>query len=223
MGLTVKEYDSVKFAVTFATKVYLPGFLRIKMHPDLKNAPEHYFYLVKTSRELFENDEASFAVIKKVLTTNGFSVHPELILYWAIRTNEFRKKAVDKILKIRKDNKNKKKVRKYLIPKDYINFDASSPWELVGDWEKLPKIFIHEPNFTKNISNDDLKKYANNEIELEWPFIKCHNVDIERNVKYTTESCIKGKDHDEQQAIRLITKERRDKLPTDFNKKDFKD
>ena len=48
-------------------------------------------------------------------------------------------------------------------------------------------------------------------------------MDIERNVKYTTESCIKGKDHDEQQAIRLITQERRDKLPTDFNKKDFKD
>ena len=45
----------------------------------------------------------------------------------------------------------------------------------------------------------------------------------ERNVKFTTEACIKGKNHDEQQAIRLITQERRDNLPTDFNKKDFKD
>ena len=45
----------------------------------------------------------------------------------------------------------------------------------------------------------------------------------ERNVKFTTESCIKGKDHDEQQAIRLITQERRDRLPTDFNRGDFID
>ena len=45
----------------------------------------------------------------------------------------------------------------------------------------------------------------------------------ERNVKFTTEACIKGKNHDEQQAIRLITQARSDKIPTGFSKKDFKD
>ena len=43
----------------------------------------------------------------------------------------------------------------------------------------------------------------------------------ERSVKYTTESCVKGKDHDEQQAMILHKKERRAKIPTNPKKSDF--
>ena len=180
MGLTLDEYEKLKIIVTFVTKVYLPAFLRIKMYPDLKNAPEHYLYMIELSRNLFENNPDHFAVITRVLTTNGYSTNPENILYWAIRNDEFRKKAVDMILKIR-ERENKKTevtVRKFLIPKDFINFDATTPWELVGDWDKLPERYINEPNLTKHIPDDELIRYGNREIELEWLSIKCHNVEI---------------------------------------------
>ena len=42
----------------------------------------------------------------------------------------------------------------------------------------------------------------------------------ERSVKYTTESCVKGKDHDEQQAMILHKKEVRGKIST-FKKGEF--
>ena len=185
MGLNLEQYEKVKFLVNFGTKVYAPNFIKIKQYPDLKNGTQHFFDIIQLAKNVLLNKQPLFTVknpmdiIKSVLTTNGFFVHPELILYWAIRDEKFRMQAVQMILKIRKRAKNKK-VRKFQVPKQYINFDARNPWELAGDLDKLPKKFLHEPNLTKQFTNNELLKYANGEIELQFPFIKLHNVDIER-------------------------------------------
>ena len=115
---------------------------------------------------------------KKVFKNNSNCIHPEMILYWAIRGTEYRKKAVELILEIRESSA-KDFVRKYEIPKEFINFDANSPWELAGDLRKLPKKYLSEPALTEKFSNEELIKYGNGEIELSFVHIPCHNVDIE--------------------------------------------
>ena len=68
-----------------------------------------------------------------------------------------------------------------MVPKAHIDFEAKNPFELAGDIDKLPKKFVHEPNLTKCFTKEELLKYANGEMELEFPFIKLHNVDIGKN------------------------------------------
>ena len=178
MGLNLEEYESLKFIVFFGTKVYAPTFFKIKKYPDLKEGPQHYFDIIQLAKSVL--DKEPMDIIKKVLTTNGFMTHPELVLYWGIRSETHKKQAVEMILKIRKRAKNKK-VRKFMVPKNHIDFDATNPYELAGDIDKLPKKFVHEPNLTKCFTKEELLKYANGEMELEFPFIKLHNVDIGKN------------------------------------------
>ena len=181
MGLNLEEYESLKFIVFFGTKVYAPTFLKIKQYPDLKEGSQHYFDIIQLAKSVL--DKEPMDIIKKVLTTNGFMTHPELVLYWGIRSETHRRQAVEIILKIRKRAKNKK-VRKFMVPKAHIDFEAKNPYELAGDIDKLPKKFVHEPNLTKYFSKDELLKYANGEMELEFPFIKLHNVDIGKNHEF---------------------------------------
>ena len=105
------------------------------MYPDIKNAPQHFLDMIKLSKSVCTDDELYEQ--KKVFKNNSNCIHPEMILYWAIRGTEYRKKAVELILEIRESSA-KDFVRKYEIPKEFINFDANSPWELAGDLRKLP-------------------------------------------------------------------------------------
>ena len=84
-------------------------------------------------------------------------------------------------------------------------------------------ILIQDRDNSNKISNEELIAFANGDIDLKFPFIKCHNVDIERAVKHTTIASSKGRNHDEIQSYILHTRERLEKVPTDFNKRHFKD
>ena len=220
MGINTWKYNKLKRVVTFGSQAYGPNFFKIKMHPDIKNASQHFLDMIKLSKSVCTEDE--FEDQKKVFINNGHSAHPEMILYWAIRGTECRKKAVDLILDIRKRTP-KDFVRKYMVPRDYINFDADTPWELLGDLRKLPENFLSEPALTKIFSDEQLMAYADGETELEFPSIPCHNVSIEKSVKQTSIASKKGTSHDDVQSYLLHTQERLDKVPTDFNKSHFKD
>ena len=110
-----------------------------------------------------------------------------------------------------------------MIPKDHIDFDAISPWFLVGDLRKLPKEFLSEPPLTKKFSDDQLIAFGNQDIELPFPFIKCHNVAIEAAVKQTTIANKKGTNHDDALSYLLHTQDRLENIPTDYNKSHFID
>ena len=117
--------------------------------------------------------------------------------------------------------KTRKTVRKYLLPKEKINFSANSPWELLGDIKKLDAKYLFEPTMTMEYSNETLQQFVNGEIEIEFPTVKIHNVDIERTVKNVTEASSLARTHDDQQAVYLFTQERRAEIPTDFKKSHF--
>ena len=51
--------------------------------------------------------------------------------------------------------------------------------------------------------------------------IKCHNVDIERGVKSTTEASAKAGTHDDQQAFILVAEKTRKKITKNAKKSDF--
>ena len=173
MGLNLEQFNNLKRVVTFGTQAYAPSFMNIKKYPDLKNASEHFLNMIKLSKKVCTDEE--FEILKEVFANNSHTAHPETILYWAIRGLEYRKKAVDLILKIRQKKRKKNFVRKYQRPKiHHINFDAETPWELV-DFETLPENFLSEPVLTKKFTNEELIAYANGEMDLTFPFIKCHN------------------------------------------------
>ena len=98
----------------------------------------------------------------------------------ANENKQHRKKAVEKILRIRQ-NQPVNAVRKFLVPA--INLKASDYSEMI-EWNDDFTV----PPLTKDISNDNLKNFIVNFSE-DNPIFKfpCHNQAVERHVKLVTE------------------------------------
>ena len=57
MKLNTWKYNKLKRVVTFCSQAYGPNFIKIKMYPDIKNAPQHFLDMIKLSKSVCTEDE----------------------------------------------------------------------------------------------------------------------------------------------------------------------
>ena len=193
----------------------------IKKSPHIKNGARHYFEILKMARNCLKNKK-ELSIALKVLTTNAYNATSQMVLFAALfdDDNEIRSKAVNVIYEARKDEEKTKKLRKYELPKDYINFKASSYFKLL-DFDTLDKKYIESPPIIRNIPNHVLFKCAKGEVNLNVPNLPCHNTDIERSVQRTAQAAKAAIGYEKRQALILTMEENVAQIPTEAKNADF--
>ena len=86
---------------------------------------------------------------------------------------EVRVKAVDLILQAREDE-NLAKIHKNELPKEHIDFYCTDYFQMLP-FDTLPRKFLQSPPILRNVSNEELIKCANFEVELEIPNLGGHS------------------------------------------------
>lgn len=162
--------------VMFIQKVYVPVFFWIKCHPNWTNGARHLHRILSFSRAL---PLSIFKIIKERILHNGHFLHSENILLSMITDNDetIRRRAYQIILSLRHRNMNKNvlhhPVRTFSKPST-ICFkhpdEAAEEVEVVGNgdddysnlfnWSDVGS--IHEPPFTKSLSEEELTFYKDN-------------------------------------------------------------
>ena len=174
---TEKPSSNLKTVVTYIMKVYVPLWFKMKKEKYCIDGPKHLFWFIKATRFL------SPKLLKEVnenIFTNGYFAHSENILLamLADENQEYRKKAVNKILEIRKNKPStNKQLRKFVVPK--IRLDASNYTEMI-DWKSK----FTEPPVTKHLSDKELRNFIVNHSKDNEVFrFLCHNQAVETHVK----------------------------------------
>ena len=219
MGLNHKQFMFVKRLVIFGLQVYIPNYFMIKKNWDMKDGPSNFLNMCKNAEKVCT--ESEFKVFKDVMIYNSYYCHSEAILYSAVAGSDadIRKRAVDIIEKIR-EKRNDDQLRKYILPREFINLNAENYFDMLN-FDSLPEEHLSVPPLFRKIPTTDLKKFVTGEIQLEFFKIRCHNVDIERGVKATTEAAARASNHDDQQGFILATSKSRSEVPTDPKKSDY--
>ena len=86
---------------------------------------------------------------------------------------EIRVKAVNLIIQAREDE-DPSKIHKNELPKEYIDFYATCYFQMLP-FDTLPRKFLQSPPLLRNVSNEELIKCANFEVELEIPNLGGHS------------------------------------------------
>lgn len=190
--------SGLKRLTNYIIKVYMPTWLNVHWHHNIKYASQHLLNEIKLIQQHCTEAERSIAL--KIVNINAFAGHPEMVLTCILMsTNEqIRQDAVNKVFTIRRDKEEKRKVadkkdvkmkkkkvvkkkagiRKLKVPK--LNFKATKISE-VCPWKDAT-----EPNITSGLSNEELLKFT--EAPLELQNIPCHTQAVEREVKLTTQA-----------------------------------
>ena len=131
-----------------------------------------------------------------------------MVLYGAVLgdNKSEKRQAINIIRKIRK-NKSDDEMRKYLLPKGEINWNAKTPLKLVKKFESVPPLFRDVP--TEELDN------------VTMPFISLHNTNIERGVKLTAEVAKKAIGKVAQEGGIIITEQKRNQYGSNPKKSDF--
>ena len=179
--------------VNYILFVYMPTWLNVHWHSNIKNASKHLLEEIQRVNEHCNESEKS--IVLPIIQINGFSGYSEMVLLCMLMHDDqiLRQESVNKILEIR--NKTKNIVRKRKA--NEINFQATSINELCSLNDAT------EPPIIMQISDDVLKSFVNNPFELDIP---CHTQSVERNVRLTTEcaAAVPGTSNQEGYAFNVI-------------------
>lgn len=165
--------------VTYIQKVYVGAWFRVKEKPLITSGSLHLFNFIKSIRVL---PAKIFAEVKKSVLQNGYFANEENILLGMIN-DENKSIQVDgfqKILQAR--TRRNENLREFRIPP--INFDCNSYVDMIF-WDQ---IIVHEPPFTKNISDEEIIKYMQSEEKIEVPPFPCHSQAVEALVQTVSTS-----------------------------------
>ena len=214
--------DNLILLVKYVLRVYAPIIFQIKCDWQFYYGAQHYFNLLKYSRDLFQEEEDRpelLEVTLKVLTTNSYSIHPEnMILRMLYDDNP---EVQEKALKIIQQQRNKKKnlnFRKFLKPK-LINFEATSYLELI-DWNNYKPRMLTSPPILSEYSIQDIKtKNFGKDLLM----VPCHSQHVERFVYLTSLAGQNVVGHDKREAYILNKVESTSKIPTSASKQVWKE
>ena len=200
---TSSPSEILKILVSYIINVYAPTFFSVKEKSDIRNGSIHLFNQIVNAKAILSKPH--FEIVAKVIKNNCYYAHPENLLLAMLFDDDLkiRKMAVKIILEARKRNRQSNSVRRFLLPKDYLNFGAKYYYKMI-DFNRIPKSFITPPPILQNISDKMLNDYASGLCDLEIIHLPCHNTCIERCVKHTTEASQKAIGYEKRDAYILL-------------------
>ena len=180
-------HEKLQRLVKIILNLYAPMALEIRHKPNVTEGAKHLFKQLCLARDCLIPKE--FKIFREVFENNCYFAHPEAILLTAMFDNDLsiRQKALKYILEARKREAKAKKFRKFMLPKKFLNFEASNYFEMVY-FEKMKPKDITEPPLLKKFSNDELKKFAKGSIKITIGDIPCHSQSVERLVAITSKA-----------------------------------
>lgn len=159
--------------------MYVGAWFRVKEDPLITSGSRHLFNFIKSIRIM---PTQIIAEVRKSVLQNGYFANEENILLGMIN-DENKSIQVDgftKILQARKRPNNS--LREFRIPP--INFECNSYVDMIF-WNE---IIVHEPPFTKNITEEEIIKYIQSEERIEVPPFPCHSQAVEALVQTVSTS-----------------------------------
>ena len=198
--------------VEFILLCYGPGWFNIKSKPSLIHSPEHVLTSVTNYRKLPEKTQK---IVKPIIASNAYHAHSEHILLSMLCSDDFdfRKDAVERILKLRAGS-NDKQLREFVPPKA-LNFEATSITQLIN-WDLEA---ITEPPLTHKLSNQDLIDVIAEKLTIK-PY-KVHTQSVERAVKLVTQASLSVYGAEARDGFVKATVLSRRIMPKLSSKKDF--
>ena len=170
----------LKRLVNFIINHYVPCWFKIKCHPHCQDGAQNFYYMVELLRDLPEPDQV---ISQEVLQRNGFWSHQEnlIIGFLADKRAPIRTKAVNYIIRARRDFDQTNHPRKFSVPK--INFDAKIYVDLI-DWDSVD---CTEPPMTVELNIAAVKSALDTPLIL--PAYPNHTQSVEHMIPLVTESC----------------------------------
>ena len=185
----------------FTVRAYASVWFAARKQPKVTDAPRHVHNWMK---EILKFDVKTQEEICPIFENGAYWQHSENVLLAALADarQDIRSKAVEQILKIRHDEQTRKmaaeeqsrlkKVKKCTFKKQRIfikpmpNYKATDYIEFKGESEDF---LIYEPPFTKSMTDDELKAYVGNKLELD---ISSNSVLTERIIRDMTSVTVKS-------------------------------
>ena len=220
---TIKPTQKLIKLVSFILNVYAPVFFRIKQMPSLQMGAKHYFEAVVSARKCLSADE--FKKLKKSFKTNSFMATSEYILLAGIFDDSpmIRRKSADLIIKARRLHRRDDSVRKYELPKEYLQLDTAERYFDLLDFDKLPSKFLTPPPILHDFSDDQIIEAGYGTKNLEIPRIPCHSQNCERAVAATTFASKSAIGQNKRHQFLLNLQENREKIRTQASKEEYFD
>ena len=218
---TEEPSDSLILMVRYVLNVYGPMIFSIKCNWQFYYGPEHYYNLLKLSRNLFQDDHPDLLKVTcDVLTTNSYWIHPENMLLRMINDEnpEVQEKALQLIQKQRIKKKNIN-FRKFTKPNaKFINFEAQSYTELIDFDQYKPRMYTSPPILNEYSIQDIKTKNFGKDLLM----VPCHSQHVERFVYLTSLASQNVVGHEKREAYILNKVESTSKIPTSATKEDWK-
>lgn len=210
---TINPSFSLVRLVSFIVNHYAPSWFRIKSHPACTDGSKNLFHQIQLTAKLQQEDRD---IVESVISRNAFFAHPEnlLICMLADENCHVRNRAIEMIMKCRRETTSKQRntVRIFTIPQ--LNFEAVN-FEDIINWTGTT---VTEPPLTAHMSDDELTECSNQPIQL--PFYPCHTQAVERTVKLVTEASAKCFGHSTRHGWIMNVLKSRKLKPSFQSKKD---
>ena len=130
--------------------------------------------------------------------------------------------ALEMILEARKRSKKSKskKVRKFILPKKFLNFEAGHYSDLLK-WSEMKPCEITEPPLLRKYSDEELKGIAEGTLMVEKSKIPCHAQSVEKMVATTSIAASNEIGYSKRHANILNKEKSYQKFSSRFKKSNF--
>ena len=217
---TQRHYHNLKTLVKIILNIYAPMCFNIRKRFRVTDGSKLLFEQLQLAKDVLQ--PSHMTVFKEVFKNNCYFAHPENMLLCMMfdEDEEIKKKALKLILDARKRAKKSKKLRKFILPKKYLNFQASHYHELLL-WDKMKPREITDPPLLRKFSDDDLKQFSEGVKTLEKFDIPCHSQSVERLVALTSSAATSDIGYTKRHSNILNKQNSFKKFKTKFTKTDF--
>ena len=215
-----RHYLKLVQLVKIILNLYAPMCFLIRKNYHAADGSKLLFKQMQLAREILPKKQME--TYKTVFKNNCFFAHPENVLLAMMFDNTIamRLEAVEKILAARNRQKKAKTVRKFILPKKHIDFEATHYSRMI-DWSKLKPREITEPPLLRKYSDNELRDFAEGTIELPKSEIPCHSQSVERMVYLTSKAASSEIGYTKRHSNILSKQKSYEKFPTKFKKSHF--
>ena len=170
--------EELHLLTTFVVDHYGPIWFSIKSNPWCTDGSKHFLEMIKLMQPLAT---AIKAVVWPVIQRNAYWAHHENVLLALLADSDTcnRELAIKRVTTIRQASQSSKQdVRSFRVPKVDQNMQNLK--------DRLPPMerSLTEPPLIKEISTEELNKFARNPLTIKIP---CHSQGVERCIKMVTE------------------------------------
>ena len=216
------RYRKLLRLVKIILNLYAPMCFLIRKDYHVANGSKLLFQQLCFAREVLKVSEME--VFKEVFKNNCFFAHCENVLLAMMFDNTIgmRLNALEMILEARNRSKKgkSKKVRKFKLPKKFLNYEAGHYSDLIK-WSEMKPCEITEPPLLRKYSDEELKGIAEGTLKVEKSKIPCHAQSVERMVATTSIAASNEIGYSKRHANILNKEKSYQKFSSRFKKSDF--